>query len=538
MKKNLLHIMIFIMVAGRIFAKENLAILPFTGGQGDEGETIAELFSFNDGLNDVFSPIPRTSITQAINREQRFQKDSGMTDADTIVAIGQQLGARYVVAGNITSIGNNKLLVIAIMDIRNLQQIAGDYQSYNNLTEIRGKLPNMASNIIQATQRNTATLPKLAIVPVQLHGDVDQSVADTLTQILAIHLIKSGKYSVYPRTKSLEQVMEEHITQLGNTVANSNIVGFGYGENPNLVLSVVARKLGDVNMFNAAIINLLTGAQVVGRSVDYRNINDGMNVMAKLAIDLTSTSAEMDQRQQEQDEAARRAAAARAEAERQAAEARKRREKWREIRDDERRFWSVGANIGSFYGVPALLGFGCLTVFPSLIIEDSDLVLIAGLAAGIPLGFIGALPLALGAEQGTFSPVISGNINTTLAPFPYSFLELGCDALFFNLNGKEGEDYLSFFPYANFLFFIDIGTDGYEYGGLYFGAGTGRMFTVIGSAERVNVPDLIHDKFTLNAIIGVKIGVNPHYFDLRAIGCFDFEEGFYFTMLLGYSFRF
>jgi len=87
-------------------------------------------------------------------------------------------------------------------------------------------------------------------------------------------------------------------------------------------------------------------------------------------------------------------------------------------------------------------------------------------------------------------------------------------------------------------FFIDLGDDGYENGGLFLGAGTGRMFTVIGSAERVNGPDLIHDKFTLNAIIGGKIGENPHYFDLRAIGCFDFNKGFYFTLLCGYSFRF
>jgi len=295
MKKFFCCVFVLFFCTG-IFAKENLAILPFSGGQGDEGETIAELFSFNDRLNAIFSPIPRTSITQAINREQNFQIGSGMTDADTIVAIGKQLGARYVVAGNITSVGKNKLLVIAIMDIKNLQQIAGDYQSYNNIAEIRRKLPNMASTIIQATQKNTSKLPKLA-VPVQLFGDVDQSVADTLTQILAINLIKSGKYSVYPRTKSLEQVMEEHKTQISGITADSNIVGIGYGENPNLVLSVVARKPDGIKMFNAVIINLSTGEQVVGRSVDYKDINDGVNVMETLSVLLTSTSAEIDKKQ-------------------------------------------------------------------------------------------------------------------------------------------------------------------------------------------------------------------------------------------------
>jgi TolB-like protein len=298
-KKIILLIFMIIIFIGYVSAKENLAILPFTGGQGDEGETIAELFSFNDRLNEVFSPIPRTSITQAITREQGFQMGSGMTDADTIVAIGHQLGARYVVAGNITSIGNSKLLVISIIDIRNLQQVAGDYQTYTNMADIRNRLPNMARNIIQATQRNTASLPKLAIVPVQLQGDIDQKVADTLTQILSIHIIRSGKYAVYPRTKSLEQVMQEHKIQFSGVTADKNVIGIGFGENPNLVLSVVARRLENINMFNAAIINLFTGGQVVGRSVDYKDINEGMRAMERLSIDLTSTSEEITQRQNE-----------------------------------------------------------------------------------------------------------------------------------------------------------------------------------------------------------------------------------------------
>ncbi|MCL2762878.1 MAG: outer membrane beta-barrel protein [Treponema sp.] len=296
MKKHLILVCLFAIIIGYTFAKDNLAILPFTGGQGDEGETIAELFSFDARLNEHFNPIPRTSISRAISSEQGFQMNSGMTDADTIVSIGKQLGAQYVVAGSITSVGNNKLLVISIMDIKNLQQIAGDYQTYTNIEEIRGKLPNMAANIIQATRNNTFNLPKLAIVPIQLQGDVDQRVADTLAQLLATHIIRSEIYAVYPRTKSLEQVMSEHNTQLSGISADENIVGIGYGENPELVLSVVARKLGASNMFNAVIINILTGAQVVGRSVDYRNIDDGMRVMETLAHNLTSTAEQASQR--------------------------------------------------------------------------------------------------------------------------------------------------------------------------------------------------------------------------------------------------
>jgi hypothetical protein len=169
------------------------------------------------------------------------------------------------------------------------------------MVDIRNKLPNMVGNIIQATDKNTAPLPKLAIIPVQLQGGADQRLADTLTQILSIHIIRSGKYTVYPRTKSLEQVIEEHKIQLSGITADSNVVGIGYGENPNLVLSVVARRLEDANMFNAAVINLFSGTQVVGRSVDYRDINDGIRAMERLSVDLTSTAAEISQRQQAED---------------------------------------------------------------------------------------------------------------------------------------------------------------------------------------------------------------------------------------------
>jgi TolB-like protein len=311
LKKIFTFLLMAIMIGGYVFAKENLAILPFTGGQNEEGETIAELFSFDARLNDFFNPIPRTSITRAINRERGFQMDSGMTDPNTVISIANEVGARYVVAGSITSVGRNNLLVIAIMDVKNLQQIAGDYQTYTagRIEELRGKLPSMASNIIQATQKKNASLPKLAIVPIQLRDGADQRVADTLAQLLAIHLIRSGKYTVYPRTQSLDQVFDEHMAQMSGHTADNNIIGIGKGDNPDYVLTVAARRLGNSNMFNAAIINLETRIQVVGRTVDYQDINDGMRAMEALANDLTSTTEQITQRRNDEEERKHRAEA-------------------------------------------------------------------------------------------------------------------------------------------------------------------------------------------------------------------------------------
>ncbi|GHU48705.1 hypothetical protein FACS1894200_06310 [Spirochaetia bacterium] len=272
-----------------VLAKDKLAILPFSGGDGEQGETIAELFSYTDELTAVFDPIPRTSIAQAIKSEQKFQMTSGMTDPDTIAAIGHQLGAKYVVAGNITQLGSNNMLIISILQVEGLQQIAGDVQTYTKIEEILGRLPLMAKNIVNATKLTTAALPTLAIIPLQLPAVSGQTAAaaDILAQILSVFVVRSGRYAVYPRTSSLEQVLLEHKNQTSGDTDDSQIARLGAGANPDFVLSCIARSVAQINMFNGSIINLETGVQEVGRSVNYANMDDGVRAMNALAYELT-----------------------------------------------------------------------------------------------------------------------------------------------------------------------------------------------------------------------------------------------------------
>jgi TolB-like protein len=270
-----------------VWAKDMLAILPFTGAQGEDGETIAELFSFEKDLTAVFTPVPRTSINAAIRKEQRFQLRGGMTDPDTAVALGKQLGAQYVVAGSISSLGRQNLLIIAILQIEDLRQVAGDVQTYSSISEIRGKLPAMAKRIAEASRKDASAMPQLAVPPVRMAGGADSREADTLAQILAAHLVQSGKYGVYPRTKSLEQVQAEYGNQFGGDVVDEYLPRLGIGTNPRLALSVTARKLGNESMFNAAIINLETGAQEAGETADYKSLEDGIRAMEELTLRLT-----------------------------------------------------------------------------------------------------------------------------------------------------------------------------------------------------------------------------------------------------------
>jgi hypothetical protein len=245
---------------------------------------VAELFSFEKALTGVFNLLPRTGITRAIWEEQRFQMTGGMTDPDTIAALGKQAGAQYVLSGSITSLGDRKVLLIGVLKIDDLRQIAGDVTTYSSIEDIRGKLPDMARTIAaSAVRADRDALPRLALPPVALAGGADPGAADILAQALAAYLIQGGKYAVYPRTASLEQIQQEYANQLKGDTAEEQLPDLGRGTNPERVLSVSARKLGRENMFNAAILNLVSGLMEAGETVDYGTLDDGLGVMEELA---------------------------------------------------------------------------------------------------------------------------------------------------------------------------------------------------------------------------------------------------------------
>ena len=269
--------------------QDRIAILSFNGGSSDERDGIAELFSFQRPIMDNFTVIPRTTITNAISREQSFQT-SGMTNADTIARLGNQFGANYVMAGSITSLGNSNLLIVSIVKIDVIQMVAGDFITYNtldDLTKNRSIILKMAENLISMIQNDTKDMHRLAVVPVQFTGDVNKEDGDALAQLLSIHLIRNGKYAVYPRTQSLEQVQQEYKTQYSGVTRDSQAVVLGRGTNPEYVLSIASRRIGSMNTFNASVIDLEGGHQIDGLSEQYANLTDGIDAMDFVARQLS-----------------------------------------------------------------------------------------------------------------------------------------------------------------------------------------------------------------------------------------------------------
>jgi len=278
-----------------------IAILPFNGGTQDENDGIAELFSFTSPIMNNFTVIPRTNITQAINKEQSFQSSSGMTNAETMARLGNQFGANYVMAGSITSLGNSRLLIVSIVKIDVIQQVAGAFLQYNSLDDFNKdetKISKMASELVALTKKDTDKMDKLAIIPVQFSGGANENDGDVLAQLLSAYLIQNGNYAVYPRTKDLDQVQNEYKTQRSGITSDSETVSLGRGINPPYVLSIASRRIGTVTRFNASIIALEGGNQISGESEPYTVLSDGINAMKSLAVKLSKTQASKLEREQ------------------------------------------------------------------------------------------------------------------------------------------------------------------------------------------------------------------------------------------------
>ncbi|GHU47836.1 hypothetical protein FACS1894200_03840 [Spirochaetia bacterium] len=267
----------------------NIAILPFSGGSMDEREGIAEMLSFTQEIMRNFSVIPRTDITNAARQEQAFQNLSGMTDPDNAARLGNQIGANYMLLGSITSLGERNLLIVSIIKIDVIRQVAGDYIVYDSLDAInkdKTLLNTMGANLVKMARGISDRPDKLTLLPVEFSGGANKQEGDTLAQLLAIHLLQNGKYAVHPRTKTLEQVLNEYKTQQTSGFTRPG-EAVRVTENPRLALSVISRKIGSSTRFNAGIIALEDEIQIDGYSELYAGLSDGMEAMELLARELS-----------------------------------------------------------------------------------------------------------------------------------------------------------------------------------------------------------------------------------------------------------
>ncbi|GHV74837.1 hypothetical protein AGMMS49940_21390 [Spirochaetia bacterium] len=272
--------------------KPRLAILPFTGGTGGDGETIASLLVNQEDLRTAFTVMDRTSNITIITKEQQFQRSSGLTDSDTIARLGHQYGADFVVAGHIQTLGDQNLVLITIIQVESLQQIAGAYQEYKQIPEIRAQLPSIAKKLADASKTDKTQLPKLAVFPFIIRNGVKASDAEVLAQLLATDIANGGKYAVLPRTSSIQKAMDEQKIQREGLIEEDSIKSIGKALNAQYVLGGTVRTLGQgsasENLFDVKIYNVETADMINGKDRSYSSISDGTKLMAELARTLTA----------------------------------------------------------------------------------------------------------------------------------------------------------------------------------------------------------------------------------------------------------
>jgi hypothetical protein len=535
MKKTAWYLLtVFLLVAASLAAqnvpvqvgeKPLLAVVPFSGGEGDDGETIAELFSGSKELAQVFRIYPRTSITFGIDEEWNVQKYvvSNKEYRNKLL----DMGINYVVAGDITRLGEQNLLVISIIDIEKLVQIAGDIQIFEKPREIEGKLPEMTRNIINGAKIDWTNKPKLAVVNPRLRDNANPEAANVLGEILGIEITRTGKYAVYPRNTTLEAAQTEWDNQRRGAAATTDPQGPGSADRPDHVLGVIARG-GEgsvtVTRFNASISNVDTREQVKFTSQAYRNLEDGIKVMRTIAEELTLTEAE--------------AVFLSAKKRLDGIDGKTRRRFAADYKDAEAAYLEAGKalNEGSYEAVQQNIrnmDTALNTIAQKKKKADTSV------AAGAR--FLGDHRrfLSIGAQAGTWftAPWIAFSPRFTFSVLPYTFFDIACDVGF--LHGYEWKvdydsKYFSLYPSAHLNFFTPFLNRRDElWGGWYLGAGAGQLYAHYEDDANIHSVSL----WTFDAVSGFYFGSGHHYFNIAYSFRTDFERMSH-KVSAGYTFRF
>jgi len=431
------HILVIILLTGLITATHampRIGILPFTGGLGVEGETMANMLSSRQEIRGAFVVVPLPDEIGSIVSEHLLQA-SAFTDSDAAAVIGRAIGVDYVMSGHMRRLGNRHLVIATVVNVHTLELVAGYYRMYRNFREVNTFLPSMSRNLVGATLGRSVMepLPRLAIAPlgvspddsaaetpVLVHTEADMHDLETLVQILAIRIVDTGEYAVLPRATvmrsalsawearmaderaaALERLIELllGILDAPDEVAATEeysagaITAMGQAAGADLVLSVEMRGLEGVTMFAAQMHQTRDGDLREGISRGYRNMGEGVNLMAEIAVLLTNPES-APERIAALDSQRRRA----------------------NLFDDSARFWSLGVSAGTSFADPWAIA----------------------------------------------------TVHGTLAPLPFSFFRVGFDLGF--ISEVEGVNHYSLYPFVQYALFLPFAR-----GGIYIGAGGGFL---------------------------------------------------------------
>lgn len=150
-----------------LFSEEKIkvAVLPFSSINEQEGDTLASMFANELSKRRVYRVLTRNSQMEKIMKELNFQRN-GLTDENTIIQIGKALNAQYVLAGNISKLGKNNVLIVSMINVETFENITGDSKSFRNIEDIIQFVPQIV-NEITGTRGRT-------VVDIDIFGDKNE----------------------------------------------------------------------------------------------------------------------------------------------------------------------------------------------------------------------------------------------------------------------------------------------------------------------------------------------------------------------------
>lgn len=156
----------------QLFSEEKIkvAVLPFSSANEEEGDTLASMFANELSKRKVYRVLTRNSQMEKVMKELNFQRN-GLTDENTIIQIGRALNAQYVLAGNISKLGRNNILIVSMINVETFENITGDSKSFRNIEDVIQFVPQIINEI-------TGTRGK-TVVDIDIFGDENEKTVVT-----------------------------------------------------------------------------------------------------------------------------------------------------------------------------------------------------------------------------------------------------------------------------------------------------------------------------------------------------------------------
>jgi len=114
--KNLL--ILALLIVGCVFAREYIAIIDFEGigVTNDEARTLTQRLTSEMIKLEVYQVLERSEMKRLLN-EQKFQY-SGCVDLNCAVKLGKMLGAKYMVVGTVSKLGQTYSIDSRMIDVK------------------------------------------------------------------------------------------------------------------------------------------------------------------------------------------------------------------------------------------------------------------------------------------------------------------------------------------------------------------------------------------------------------------------------------